>query len=319
MTKKKAILNEIREIISHGSCFCVLSHIRPDGDAVGSVSALHLALKNLQKESYPVLKDGIPKQYQFIEASSQILTEIPENKMFDAVFILDVASFKRTGFLDISLGDITKKLVIIDHHQLPDTLPDADTIFIDPSYAAVGEILFELLEPMNCIDTEIARSLYVSIVTDTGGFKFSNTNERTHAIISKLFSYNINSADIMQKIYSENELSKIALLGKCLSFLKIRDNVGYSVITDELLEEAHATTEDSDGIINHIMSIRGLKAAALFHDTHGKRKVSLRAQGLVDVSKIAKQFGGGGHKNAAGFASEMNLDELIETVFEKLS
>ncbi|MEJ2105377.1 MAG: DHHA1 domain-containing protein [Ignavibacteriaceae bacterium] len=221
----------------------------------------------------------------------------------------------RTGFED------SKQLKIcIDHHQDPENFVDHS--FIGVEYAATGHILYDFITNINIVEVtkELADPLYAAIMTDTGSFRFERTTAKVHLISADLLNKGVNPAEIYDKLYDESKLSKLQLLGRCLSSLKLihYNKIGYMIITQKDFNELNALESDTENFVNNILSIEDVKLGMLFIELKNGFKVSFRSKGNIPVNKLAGEFGGGGHTNAAGARfRESQLLDMIPVILNE--
>jgi phosphoesterase RecJ-like protein len=299
--------NILKNIVLKNNSFLVTTHVNPDADAIGSEIALYLLLKKLNKEVYVVNHSDTPESLQFLDVSS-IIIKYDDNLhgyLFDKVDVLFALDFNQIDRI-VSMAERFEKSdklkVCIDHHQLPDKF--VDYYFNGTHYSATGEIIYNFIKNTNIvsIDEEIALQLYAAIMTDTGSFRFERTASTTHLIAADLLEKDINPIWVYDKIYNQNNLSKIRLLGYALSGIKTTANgkIGYMVITKEMIESCGAVESEVDGFINYCMSIKDVKIGLLFMDVKQGIKISYRSKGEIPINELAAEFEGGGHTNAAG-------------------
>jgi phosphoesterase RecJ-like protein len=310
------MLSQVVELIERKNFFMITSHIRPDGDGLGSGLALYWILRRLGKEANVVLKDRVPSGYYVLPGADEVLVQPDVAENYDAAFVIECSDVARPGLP--SLKD--QFVVNIDHHST--TIPFGDVNWIDSTAAAVGEMIYNLSKALGVeVTKEIAECLYTALLTDTGSFHFSNTTERTLKIASELVRRGVEPARISQALYYSYPFSRIKLLGLVLSKIE-RDESGriaWVTMDRDTMEEAGASEEDSDGIVNHALSIDEVEAVAFFKELMpGAYRVSLRSKGKCNVARVAEQFGGGGHRNAAGCRIEDDFEEVRRQVIEGL-
>lgn len=294
----------------------ITSHIRPDGDGLGSGLALYWMLKSLGKEATVILKDQVPHAYTVLPGSSEVIVagDIPEK--YDAAFVMECSDMERPG-----LPSLQNQFVVnIDHHSTTRSFGDIN--WIDSTAAAVGEMIYNLCKALGVeVTKEIAECIYTALLTDTGSFHFSNTSERTLKIASELVRRGVEPARISEALYYSHPFSKIRLLGLALSTIQ-RDESGrvaWITMSREMMMESGASDDDADGIVNHALSVGDVKAVAFFKELSPKiYRVSLRSKGKTNVAKVAESFGGGGHKNAAGCRIEGDFEDIRHRVIEGL-
>jgi phosphoesterase RecJ-like protein len=273
-------------------------------------------LRSLGKEVEVILRDRIPPAYNVLPGSELVLVQEDVRESFDAAFIIECSDVFRPGLP--SLKD--QFVVNIDHHST--TVPFGDINWIDPTAAAVGEMVYNLCKALGTeVTKEIAECIYTALLTDTGSFHFSNTTERTLKIASELVRKGVEPARISQALFYSYPYSKIKLLGRVLSEIE-RDESGriaWITMDRDMMYEAGASEEDSDGIVNYALSIDEVEAVAFFKElAEGVYRVSLRSKGKYNVARVAESFGGGGHKNAAGCRVEGDFAEVRQRVIEGL-
>ena len=303
----------ISKLISHDKIL-IMIHDNPDGDTLASASAMYLVLKKMGKNPRMVCKDKVPRPFQFLPK----MDEIKEDFLFgdfDIMLAIDCGDIRRTGF-DERLKDFAKKkrkiLINIDHHPKNDLHKIANYNLIDYGASSTSEIIWDLLQKMEVeIDKEIATAILTGLYTDTGGFKHSNTTRKTLEIASELLKHGARIKSITKNVSLNKTVPAMRLWGIALTRLHKHSKykIVSSVITKQDLKKCGATYEDLAGVVNLINTIPDSKAAILFYETEdGKIRASIRTENeKVDVSRLAKVFGGGGHKKASGFTVEGKL------------
>jgi phosphoesterase RecJ-like protein len=301
------------------------THVGPDGDAIGSLLALGLALDELRINVKLYCASPIPALYRFLPWSHRVCRGFGNIADFDASVILDCGELNRVGKLAECIGRIPL-IINVDHHCTNTRFGHIN--HIDESACATSEIVYKLLKRMSLkISQPIARCLYTGILTDTGSFRFSNTNRAAFEICEELVGAGVNPYDVAKHVYGQYSLARIKLLNRALETLEISKNGKLSVmiLTEKMMKDTNTRNEDIDGMINYARSIKDVKVAVLIQEyretlkKHGKKgryHVSLRSNGAVDVSNIAVSFGGGGHASAAGFCTESTLAPLKSAIFK---
>jgi len=307
-----ARLNESRTVF-------MATHVNPDGDAVGSLIAMGIGLQQHGKRVYLYNESPIPAVYRFLPGVQEVKRTLPPLQEWDAVVVLDCGDIGRIGEAANHVDDLP--LVInIDHHV-------TNTAFghhrlVDPAACSSTEIVYRLLKHMGIdIDVTIATSIYTGILTDTGSFRFANTNSAAYAICAEMVQCGVDPYTVAQHVYGTYSLGRIKLLNMALDSIEISANGKLSLmtLTHDMFAETDTNPEDVDGMINYAKRIEDVKVAALImENTNGADQkrfhVSLRSDGTVDVAEIAAAFGGGGHFNAAGFGVESSLKDLKHTI-----
>ncbi len=316
-------MEQIINMIKKSKTFLIISHINPDGDTIGSNIGLSLSLKSIGKDVISYCDSKIPFEYQFLLSNDFKMLTIPENIMkskFDVMIMLDCADSKRTKHYQ-EFRNISEILINIDHHKSNDKFGDLNIIYED--YSSTGEIVYDILInggfPVN---RSIAEAIYTAIITDTGSFRYSNTNSRTFDIASDLIKYGVNSWEISQKIYENKPYKRIMLLKEALNSLKLntKGKIAVLSISKNILDVYNATGEDTDGLVNYGRSIEGVEVSIFIREEENGCKLSFRSKGKVDVSSLARTFDGGGHRNAAGgFINKplFEVEKLIMNIAEE--
>lgn len=298
---------------------CVLtSHIHPDGDAVGSAVGLARLLHRQGKGAVVWLRDEPPRIYRPLPGSDRIhLGETPPAgwpDTFDTVIALECPSLERTG-LEEPLA--TLPLINIDHHLGNQLYGKVN--WVDSAAPSAGEMVYRLAQALNIqIDADTASCLYLTLVTDTGGFRFPNATVAAFETAAALVTEGARPEQVAHWLYESQPAAALKLLGEMLATLELHHDGRIATVRldPEMFERAGAVKGDSEGLIDHPRSIEGVEAVALLRRQSNGSKVSLRSRGEVDVEAIARRFDGGGHKNAAGFTVEDDGNLLSEMVDE---
>lgn len=320
MNERDATFAEIGRLLRAHNKFAVLSHVRPDGDALGSTLALALSLKELGKDVRAWNEEGMLEKYSFL-AQAEVLTRPPPNapEDFDVAVALDTAVQNRLGTALAAVGH-AKVWINIDHH--PSNPRYGDLVYIDPTAPATGQILFEFLKDQNFpITPAIAENLYAAISTDTGSFQYPNTTTRTFEIAAELVKCGVNVGRISQLLYENFPRRRIELLRELLGTMRFDCNakLAWFSLSQATAMALGVLPEDNEGLIDHLRAIRGVIVAVFFEElTDGKVRVSMRSKNdAVDVCAICKEFGGGGHVLAAGARVPGTLPEVEKKIVEK--
>jgi len=310
---------EIGRVLREHNKFAVLSHVRPDGDALGSTLALALSLKGLGKEVRAWNEEGMLEKYNFL-AQAELLTQPPsEPENFDVVVALDTAVQNRLGTTTSAVRH-AKLWINIDHH--PSNPRYGDLVYIDPTAPATGQILFEFLTNQNFpITPEIAENLYAAISTDTGSFQYPNTTVRTFEIAAELVRCGVEVGRISQLLYENFPRRRIELLRELLGTMQFGcdGKLAWFSLSQAAALALSVIPEDNEGLIDNLRAIRGVIAAIFFEELpDGKVRVSMRSKNeAVDVCAICTQFGGGGHVLAAGARVRGTLPEVEKKIVEQ--
>ncbi len=320
----------ISKTIREKKDFILATHIQPDGDAIGSILGLGLFLKKMGKKVFVSWGQSsksdeqngktnliIPKQYSFLPGLELLSDPSECPKTTECFIALDCASFERLG----NLKECSKKatfFINIDHHH--DNSRFAHINYIDENSPATAEMVYQIIKQMEGeMDRDIATCLYLGLVTDTGRFQYSNTNKRAFQMVLSLLDYGVIPSEIFHNVYENVTSSYLRLLGRVLKNIKFVSEVAYAKVSQSDLISTGVEIEETENLINFLRSIGEAKVAAIIKETSdGKWKVSLRSKNKIDVSKVAGCFGGGGHRNAAGYSSEKNYGETIKLMLEAL-
>ena len=293
----------ISELLRSQNRFLVLTHYRPDGDAVGSQLALAILLKDLGKQVEAWNDDDVPAKFRFLPQSGLITPPPAEAKDFDAVIAIDTSTWQRLGSATQRIR-ARKHFINIDHHVSNEKF--ADINWIVPEAPASGQIAFDLIKRGSFkLTREIATCLFAAISTDTGSFSYGSTTAESLRVAAELVDTGINVGEICRHVYESYPYARLMLLQKALAQLQLvdRNRVAYTWVTTEMFEESGAKREDTEGLIDYARAIDGVLVAILFEETTepGKARISLRSKHpKLDVNSIARRFGGGGHREAAG-------------------
>jgi bifunctional oligoribonuclease and PAP phosphatase NrnA len=311
---------EIGRALREHRLFAVLSHVRPDGDALGSQIALGLSLKKLGKDVLVWNEDGMLDKYSFLPRAA-VLTKPPAApEDVDVAIALDTAIQNRLGTALPAVRS-AKVWINIDHH--PSNPAYGDLVYVDPTSPATGQILFELIASEKLpLDLEIAENLYVAISTDTGSFQYPNTTARTFEIAAELVRAGVDVGRVSQQLYENFPRRRVELLRELLGTMRFEGSgrVASFSLTLKMAKDLGVLPEDNEGLIDHLRAIRGVIVAVFFEElTDGKVRVSMRSKNEdVDVCAICEKFGGGGHTLAAGARVRGTLAEVEKKVLEAI-
>jgi bifunctional oligoribonuclease and PAP phosphatase NrnA len=297
--------------------FLLTAHEGPDGDALGSLLGMHHLLTGLGKDSVMFLaakEFPLPIEYRFLPLE-EVFHEAPADLPDRTVVFLDCGNIDRMPVDFLAAGDNFR--INVDHHHDNTLFGDVNLVEVDASCTA--EIVYELAVLLGVeIDPEMAAALYVGIVTDTGKFMYENTSARTHRIAAELIEAGVEIDETYRRLYEHVPIEKLRLLSRALDGIQRHcdGTLVLAYITAADYEASGAGEEMTEGIIDHLRSVEGARVAALVRDLGDRgraaRKVSLRSSGgEIDVSAIARRHGGGGHKRAAGFSTDLEIAELV--------
>jgi phosphoesterase RecJ-like protein len=294
--------------------FVVVSHARPDGDAIGSCVAMALALERLGKQARVVSRDRVPPQMEAFAGVGAIEIVDRIDDPGDAVIVMECGDVQRTGVAGLDRGFV----INIDHHP-GNTMYGAINWF-DLSAAACGEMVFELISELGVTLTrDIATHVYVAILTDTGSFHYSNITPRTFDICRQCIDAGVNPSLVARAIFDSNNLGRLKLFGAVLHQMQLdaSGRIATLWVDQKLARDCGGTYEDTEGLVNLPLTVKDIQAVVFFKENGpGDWRVSMRSKGEIDVNAIAREFGGGGHVNASGCSASGALADL-RPVFEK--
>ena len=298
--------------------FAVLSHVRPDGDALGSQLALALSLQQLGKDVTVWNEDGLLEKYNFLPGGERLTRPPREPQDFDVAIALDTATQNRLGTAGESVRN-AKTWINIDHH--PSNPGYGDLVYIDPTSPATGQILFELIQQEQLpMDPAIAENLFVAISTDTGSFQYPNTTARTFEIGAELVRGGVDVGRVSQLLYENYPRRRTELLRELLGTMRFEaaGKIASFSLSLKVAAELGVKPEDNEGLIDHLRAIHGVIVAVFFEElAEGKVRVQYAFKSdAADVCAICQKFGGGGHKLAAGARVRGTLAEVERKILE---
>lgn len=320
------LIRPVKKLLSDKSVkIVIVSHVNPDGDAIGSSLGLYHYLQNSGYKNIDIISpNGFPDFLKWMPGTDKIIigtksTSISTIKIKEAevIFCLDFNDIQRTEDLSNRLQKAKGYKILIDHH--PDPKPHFDHVISRVSSSSTAELIYELIllmENENAIDKNVAECLYAGIVTDTGSFSYSCNNFRTYEIISHLMKLGIDGESIHRQIYDTYSEDRMRLLGHCLGpnlVVLHKYNTAYIYLSAEDLKRFNYQEGDTEGVVNYGLSIEGIRLAAIFIEKKENIKISFRSEGDVNVNNLArKYFNGGGHRNAAGGNYKDTLNNTIQ-------
>jgi bifunctional oligoribonuclease and PAP phosphatase NrnA len=315
-----ASFHEIACAISRANRVAILSHVRPDCDAIGSQLALALSLQHLGKEVSAWNEDGLPDSFRFLRKSDLITPPPIEPRDFEVAIALDTASQQRLGTALRAIRH-AEKWINIDHHVSNPGY--GDLVHIDTLAPATGQIIYEFLRAEKLpLTYEGVDALYAAISTDTGSFRYPNTTARTFEIASELIKAGANAGSISNKLYESYPKRRVQLLGEILqrASFDAGDQVASMALTNETKKRLGIHPDDIDGLIDYVRCVDTVVVALFFEELpEAKIRLSARSKDVrVDVNKICGEFGGGGHPRAAGARIRGNLEEVRNKVLKRV-
>jgi phosphoesterase RecJ-like protein len=309
-------LQQIVDAVQARRRFVISSHARPDGDSIGSQLAMAYALREMGREVAIVNADPAPPPLMAFPGVPDIRIAPGVEGEFDAAIIMECGDLQRTGVTGLERFFV----VNIDHH--PGNTSYGQINWFDPGAAACGEMVFDLVRALDVpLTRTVATHIYLAILTDTGSFHYSSISPRTFDICRECMEAGVDPVLVARNVYDSNNMGRLKLFGAVLGAMQI-DQTGRIAIVyvdHEMARAAGGTYEDTEGLINLPLTVKEIEAVVFFKQEKGDRyRVSLRSKGNVDIGVIAKEYGGGGHKNAAGCAVSGPIEELQKALVGKI-
>lgn len=305
-------VTEIVKTIMEHRRFLVTTHVRPDGDALGSMLAMVFALRRLGKTADAYCQDPVPRTYSFLPGSHTIRDGASLDFHHDVAVFVDCGDHHRVGARLAAYTKGMPLLINIDHHVSAN--PFGDISWVDPSASSTCEMLYDLFNRMRLvIDPEIACQLYTGLMTDTGSFRFSNTNRRVLEIAAKLVEAGADPSGIAERVFESALPQTLHLLARMLSSVSFHADgrLATGELSLRMFTDTGTTPAESEGFINHLRSVQPVTMAMLFREEEGGIiHVSLRSKDRVDVAVFAQRYNGGGHRRAAAFRVNGNLEGI---------
>jgi phosphoesterase RecJ-like protein len=316
-----AAAHAFAEVLAPGQRVCLTTHVNPDGDGLGSEAGLVHLLRSRGVDAVITNPTATPPRFGFLfedlPGVDRTGEAIKELRRCDLIIVLDISDFGRLGMLGETVRARGVPVACVDHHVSIGSLPPGPR-YLDADAAATGELIFELaLANSWTVSQEAARGLYVAILTDTGGFRFSNTRPRTLRVAAELLETGVDPEEIYLEVYARAPEGRPRLFAEALQTLVVepQHSLAWLTVPPGAIERLGVSSDDLDGVVEFARSIEGVRMALLFREvSKGRVKVSLRSVGNVDVAAFAKEFGGGGHTKAAGLALPGTLADVQATV-----
>ena len=316
MTTPAPELHQIVEAIRSRRRFVISSHARPDGDSIGSQLAMAYALRDLGKDVRVVNKDGAPPPIMAFPGVAGIEIADCVEGSAEAAIIMECGDLGRTG-----VAGLEQFFVInIDHH--PGNTGYGQINWFDSSAAACAEMVFDIVRALGVpLSIEIATHIYLAILTDTGSFHYSSISPRTFDICRETLEAGVDPVLVARNVYDSNNMGRLKLFGAVLGAMQIGGGGRIAIVylDHEMALRAGGTYEDTEGLINLPLTVKEIQAVVFFKQIKGNEyRVSMRSKGDIDISAVAKEYGGGGHKNAAGCSVTGDIEPLRKLFIEKL-
>jgi bifunctional oligoribonuclease and PAP phosphatase NrnA len=313
------ILLEIGKLIKEENNFAITSHTSPDGDSIGSLLGLYNALKEINKDADMFIDDSLPEKYSFMPKFNEIKQLENAKKRYRCLFVLDCGDENRLGSCKelISRSDI---VINIDHHISNSLFGNLN--IVDKNASSVGEMIYQLIK-INGLDVskDTAMCLYTSILTDTGGFKYSNTTSMTFSIVGDLINNSFDFSEIYNRVFDVKTIEQVRLMAKVSSTLEtfLDNKIGVISLTQNMLKECNASEEHASDFVNIVRDINEVEIGVFIKEVDNTTcRVSLRSKKYVDVRRIAEVFGGGGHIRAAGCTIKQTLEESKAIIIKEI-
>jgi phosphoesterase RecJ-like protein len=312
------------DLVNRRQRFLLTTHVRPDGDGLGSMLALAEVLERRGKQVRMVIASTFPPRYHFLDPEKRVAHFAPPSDFWsnaEAVVILDTGTWNQLGNFGPFLRSLPAEKLVIDHHQTQDDL--GAVRLVDTSAEATGRLVFEAVRALGGPLTErAAANLFVALAMDTGWFRHSNTTRASFALAAELVAAGARPEALYEQLYENNTLPRLKLTGLVLDRLQLTHGgrVAYSEIRLGDYEATGSVPQDSEDLINYTRSLAGVEVGLFFMEQpRGGVKVSFRSRARVDVARVAEQFGGGGHQRASGATLDATLDEARTRVLRAVA
>lgn len=321
---RRQALAELRTVLERSHRVVLSTHVNADGDGAGSEAAVALWLEEEGLEVAIVNPSPFPEAFRFLIEGRPAWTPDQEDgrralQDADAILVLDTSETSRLGAVAQRIDGL--KVLVIDHHP-PTPRAIGETVVLDPTACATGELVYDLITLDGGRPTTAqARGLYVAIVTDTGSFRFGNTTPRTHAIAAELLRAGVQIGPMFRRLFARYTSSGLDLLKRALNTLEVDEDhaIAWICLRARDVEETGAGPEDREGLVEYPRRLQGIEVAILFRELpDGRTKVSLRSNGRVNVDTVARDFGGGGHPQASGALVDRPLEEVCSRMVRRV-
>ena len=319
-----ATILDLKKLLSTPKKIVIVPHKNPDGDAIGSSLGLYHFLKKTGHTANVIAPNDYPEFLKWIPGNEKVLIHDMDNvfsedliSSADLIFTLDFNALHRCGHMGNPIANSKAIKIMIDHHQQPDSY--ADYVYSDVTMSSTCQMIYHFIEKMegiDQIDIEIGEALYTGIMTDTASFRFPLTTSTTHKVIAYLIDIGVDKSKIHNAVYDTNSFGRLQLLGCAMNNLRFLENhsTAFIYLTNKELDLHGFKKGDTEGLVNYGLSLKGVKLAAIFIENKQESiiKISFRSKDDFDVNKFARNhFNGGGHKNASGGRSELNLEDTV--------
>jgi phosphoesterase RecJ-like protein len=314
----KQLAPEFEKAVKSASSVLIGSHLNPDGDALGSALAVSHYLDGLGIPNEVICHHMPPRNLRFLPGVNRI-RQTPKEERYDLGIVVDLDSLERLGSTEPFFATCDRT-IFVDHH-VPHDAP-GDIRIVDTAAPATAVILTRLFLELGIeITPDLATCLITGIVTDTGSFRFRNTTSESLGLAAKLLEQGGNITLVSEQVFQSKPISSARLLGYTLERMNLacEDRLCWSVLSNEDFEQNHAVDEDTEGFVNELLTIETVQISAIFREPkRGKVRCSIRSRGEYDVAAVARKFGGGGHRNAAGCTFDGPIDEAVDKLTTEL-
>lgn len=302
--------NNLLQAFRKAESFLLVTHMGPDGDAIGSALGLYHALRAIGKKATLLDVDPVPKIYKFLPGHEAFVSQVPSGEP-DMLVMLDCGEMERTGFDDLP----GKTRAIIDHHLTERDF--GDIRWVIPKASSTGEMVYHLACALGVeIDEDMALCLFTAIFTDTGGFRYSGATSSSFRAAAHMVDKGVAPWYVTEHVYESPSIERVTLMGKAMAKLKLRGPVALIAVTDGMYRETGTSAEDTENFANMARGINGVEVGIFLRQlAPDSFKVSMRSKGRVNVAAIAESLGGGGHHNAAGAVLKGTLEEAEKRIF----
>jgi phosphoesterase RecJ-like protein len=311
----------LRPLLDAARTAALTTHVSPDGDGIGAEICLHSYLVSRGIEARILNTEPLPPRYRFLDARGAVEAFDPSRhdafvRSADLIFMLDNSAVSRLGPLEEATRGSRATTICIDHHNVVE--PFWNVNIVDPESSATGELVFQIIKALGGVpDLTAAQAAYVSLVTDTGYFRFNKTSPRAHLAAAEMIERGVSPPHVYEQVFERASAALVRLGGVALAGLRLEEEgrLAWITLSHRQVVECGAEQEDTSDIVNGLLTIDGVRIAALLKELPGGRvKLSFRSKGSLDVNRVAQGFGGGGHTNAAGAVVPGRVSELIEPV-----
>jgi bifunctional oligoribonuclease and PAP phosphatase NrnA len=321
-SRKSRALEDVVRLVKNGRRFLVASHRHPDGDTLGSALGLAAGLKKLGKKVKLYNADAVPDALKFLPGAERVTSVLSSEETFDACFVVDCSDLSRVGedFQSHLGSGRFGRVVVLDHHARG--THQGDLRLVDAKAASSGVVVYRVLRRLGVSMTrEIATNLFVTLVTDTGNFRYANTSADVFALAEEFVRSGVSPDRISLSLHEKAPRERLKLLARALETLELveDDQIGIITVTREMLRETGGSLELADDFVDYPRSLKSIEIAVLFRESEEGWRVSLRSKSRADVGAVAERLGGGGHVRAAGFTGRGELKAVRERTIRELT